>query len=135
MTLDLIVKDVTTKNVENGEQTVVTLRDKHYPFEVKMNYKAYNNSDIIEMWAEISHAEKKAVVLKRFDSGCMPIRRGDVWISHLHGSWIAESDVTSEPLKPGMKTIKNMDGARNGQGDHAEVMFSLWGVRRKIRGV
>ena len=91
MTLDLIVKDVTTKNVENGEQTVVTLRDKHYPFEVKMNYKAYNNSDIIEMWAEISHAEKKAVVLKRFDSGCMPIRRGDVWISHLHGSWIAES--------------------------------------------
>ena len=66
MTLDLIVKDVTTKNVENGEQTVVTLRDKHYPFEVKMNYKAYNNSDIIEMWAEISHAEKKAVVLKRF---------------------------------------------------------------------
>lgn len=134
MTLDLIVKDVTTKNVENGEQTVVTLRDKHYPFEVKMNYKAYNNSDIIEMWAEISHAEKKAVVLKRFDSGCMPIRRGDVWISHLHGSWIAESDVTSEPLKPGMKTIKNMDGARNGQGDHAEVMFSLDGRPQENTG-
>lgn len=122
------------KNVENGEQTVVTLRDKHYPFEVKMNYKAYNNSDIIEMWAEISHAEKKAVVLKRFDSGCMPIRRGDVWISHLHGSWIAESDVTSEPLKPGMKTIKNMDGARNGQGDHAEVMFSLDGRPQENTG-
>ena len=76
MTLDLIVKDVTTKNVENGEQTVVTLRDKHYPFEVKMNYKAYNNSDIIEMWAEISHAEKKAVVLKRFLFGM-----GDLLIS------------------------------------------------------
>ena len=134
MTLDLIVKDVAIKNVENGEQTVVTLRDKHYPFEVKMNYKAYNNSDIIEMWAEISHAEKKAVVLKRFDSGCMPIRRGDVWISHLHGSWIAESDVTSEPLKPGMKTIKNMDGARNGQGDHAEVMFSLDGRPQENTG-
>lgn len=134
MTLDLIVKDVTTKNVENGEQTVVTLRDKHYPFEVKMNYKAYNNSDIIEMWAEISHTEKKAVVLKRFDSGCMPIRRGDVWISHLHGSWIAESDVTSEPLKPGMKTIKNMDGARNGQGDHAEIMFSLDGRPQENTG-
>lgn len=113
----------------------MTLRDKHYPFEVKMNYKAYNNSDIIEMWAEISHAEKKAVVLKRFDSGCMPIRRGDVWISHLHGSWIAESDVTSEPLKPGMKTIKNMDGARNGQ-ETMRRLCSLWmGVRRKIRGV
>ncbi|WP_418214747.1 alpha-galactosidase [Bacteroides difficilis] len=134
MTLDLIVKDVTTKNVENGEQTVVTLRDKHYPFEVKMNYKAYNNSDIIEMWAEISHTEKKVVVLKRFDSGCMPIRRGDVWISHLHGSWIAESDVTSEPLKPGMKTIKNMDGARNGQGDHAEIMFSLDGRPQENTG-
>ena len=134
MTLDLIVKDVAIKNVENGEQTVVTLRDKHYPFEVKMNYKAYNNSDIIEMWAEISHAEKKAVVLKRFDSGCMPIRRGDVWISHLHGSWIAESDVTSEPLKPGMKTIKNMDGARNGQGDHAEGMFSLDGRPQENTG-
>ena len=134
MTLDLIVKDVTTKNVEDGEQTVVTLRDKYYPLEVKMNYKAYNNSDIIEMWAEISHTEKKAVVLKRFDSGCMPIRRGDVWISHVHGSWIAESDVTSEPLKPGMKTIKNMDGARNGQGDHAEIMFSLDGRPQENTG-
>lgn len=64
----------------------------------------------------------------------MPIRRGDVWISHLHGSWIAESDVTSEPLKPGMKTIKNMDGARNGQGDHAEIMFSLDGRPQENTG-
>ncbi|EBW1424745.1 alpha-galactosidase, partial [Salmonella enterica subsp. enterica serovar Typhimurium] len=80
-----------------------------------------------ETWVEVSHKEKKAVVLKRFDSGHFLIRRGDVWISSLHGHWGAESQLESEPLVSGMKVMKNMDGIRNGLGDHSEVMFSLDG--------
>lgn len=134
MTLDLAVEGVETFEVENAVLTSVLLKDRYYPFEVKMNYKAYTNADIIEMWTEISHQEKKAVTLKRFDSGCLPIRQGDVWISHFHGAWISETSVTTEPLTPGMKVIKNTDGARNAHKDHAEVMLSLDGCPQENSG-
>lgn len=47
-----------------------------------MYYKAYQDTDIIEIWSEISHQEKKTVVLNQFASAYLPIRKGDVWLSH-----------------------------------------------------
>lgn len=130
----LVMKDVQTQYIDGGSLTKVTLRDTHYPLEVVLNYRTCEASDIIETWAEISHKEKKAVTFRRFDSGVLPVRRGDVWVTHLHGAWTAETQVTSEPLSPGVKTVKNLDGARNGQGDHAEVMLSLDGRPEENRG-
>lgn len=134
MSLDMAVTDVATQTNGDAELTIVTMKDKVYPFTVKVNYKAYKNSDIIETWTEISHEEKKPVVLKQFDSGYLPIRMGDVWISHLHGAWADEGKVTAEALTPGMKVIKNKDGVRNSQNDHAEVMFSLDGKPQENAG-
>ena len=122
-TTDLTVDKVETSTLDNAKLTAITLKDKVYPFQVRLYYKAYNDIDMIETWSEISHTEKKTVVLKRFDSGHFLIRRGDVWISHLHGSWASETHVTTEPLTPGIKMIENVDGARNGHLDHPEVLF------------
>ena len=133
-TTDLTVENVETSTLDNAKLTAITLKDKVYPFQVKLYYKAYNDIDMIETWSEISHTEKKTVVLKRFDSGHFLIRRGDVWVSHLHGSWAAETHVTTEPLTPGIKMIENVDGARNGHLDHPEVMFSLDGKPRENEG-
>ena len=66
-TLDMVTENIETRTVENARQTVITLVDKLYPFIVKLYYKAYDNVDMIETWTEISHTEKKAVTLKRFD--------------------------------------------------------------------
>lgn len=133
-TTDLTVENVETSTLDNAKLTAITLKDKVYPFQVKLYYKAYNDIDMIETWSEISHTEKKTVVLKRFDSGHFLIRCGDVWVSHLHGSWAAETHVTTEPLTPGIKMIENVDGARNGHLDHPEVMFSLDGKPRENEG-
>ena len=81
-TLDLGVESVEQTPVKDAVLTVITLKDRFYPFTVKLNYKAYQNFDMIETWTEIFHTEKKAVVLKRFDSGHFSIRRGDVWVSY-----------------------------------------------------
>jgi alpha-galactosidase len=64
----------------------------------------------------------------------MPLRRGDVWISHLYGSWANESRLIQERLEPGMMVIKNKDGVRNSHTDHAEVMFSLDGEPEENAG-
>lgn len=100
---------------------------KGYPFNVNVYYRAYQNSDVIETWTEISHKEKKPVVLKQFASGFLPIRQGNVWVSHLHGSWGSEATVTAEPLQPGLKTIKNLNAPRPAFDTHAELMLSLDG--------
>ena len=101
MTLELTVQDVQTHDDGEAVETVVTLADGVYPFTVDLHYRAYKDVDVIESWATYKHNEKKDVVLKRFDSFQMPIRQGDVWISHLYGSWAAEASVSTEPLLPG----------------------------------
>lgn len=134
LSLDLTVTGVTTESSEPASITRIFLKDKVYPFEVQVVYKAYTRSDIIETWTEISHREKKAVTLQQFASAYLPIRKGNVWVSHLHGSWANEAKLTTEPLNPGMLVIKNKDGARNSHTDHAEVMISLDGEPRENSG-
>ena len=134
LTLDLAVQRVSTQQEDKALLTVVELKDKVYPFYVNICYRAWQDADVIETWTEISHAEKKPVVLTRFDSGCLPIRRGEVWLSHLNGSWANESRLVEEPLLPGMKVIKNKDGTRNSHTSHAEVMLSLDGQPRENQG-
>ena len=90
MTLQLEVLNVTTEKEGNAVTTVVALKDKVYPFFVNVCYRAWQDADVIESWTEISHQEKKPVVLNQFASGYLPIRRGDVWLSHLSGSWANE---------------------------------------------
>lgn len=134
MSLRLTVKEVQKHDEGDAVTTVITLADDLYPFTVTLNYKAYKDLDIIESWATYRHNEKKEVVLKRFDSFQMPIRQGDVWISHLYGSWAAETSVETEPLTPGVKEISNIDGSRNGHLSHPEVMISLDGKPQENSG-
>ena len=115
------------KQSDNATLTTIHLKDPVYPTTVDVVYKAYDDVDMIETWTEISNGEKGTVTLVQFASGLLPIRRGDVWMSHLHGSWGNEAQVVEEPLTPGQKIIKNKDGVRNSHTDHAEVMFSLDG--------
>ena len=130
MTLQMKVQGVE----KNGDVTRVKLKDTHYPFYIDVCYKTYPNKEIIETWAEFEHKEKGVVKLSQFASAYLPIRYGQVWISHLYGSWANEGKVEEEPLRHGMMVIKNRDGVRNSHTDHAEVMFSLDGKPQENHG-
>ena len=134
LSLQLAVVDVASWTDDVSTKTVIRLKDKVYPFHVNLCYRAYKDVDVIEAWTEIVNGEKKPVVLNQFASAYLPIRRGQVWLSHLHGSWANEGLLVQEPLTPGMKVIKNKDGVRNSHTDHAEVMFSLDGQPRENEG-
>lgn len=118
----------------HGDVTTITLKDPVYPITVKLNYKAYENTDMIEAWTEITNGEKGTVTLTTFASAMLPIRRGDVWLSHLYGSWANEGQLVEEPLTPGQKVLVNKDGTRNSHTDHGEVMFSLDGKGQENTG-
>ena len=132
--LELQVTAYDRQEQERATLHTFTMKDKLMPLTVKLFYKAYKNVDVIETWTEIQHQEKKAVTLQRYDSGHLVLRQGDVWVTHLHGNWAAEAQVTSEPLTRGMKTIRNSDGARNSHLDGPELMLSLDGKPQELSG-
>lgn len=123
MSTELYTADVTTQ----GDVTQIVLKDPKYPVQVVLCYQARYDEDMIETWTEIKNGETKPVTLTQFASCSLPIRRGNVWLSHFGGSWGNEARLVEEPLLLGQKIIKNKDGARNSHTDHAEVMFSLDG--------
>ncbi len=132
--LELQVTGYSSVNDGSAIVHTFTMQDKLLPVTVKVCYKAYQKVDIIEMWTEISHQEKKAVTLKRYDSGHLVVRRGDVWLTHLHGDWCAEAAMTQEPLTAGLQVIRNTDGARNAHCDAPELMLSLDGQPQENHG-
>ena len=134
MSTVLQTEKVTSKEDGNATVTTIRMKDPVYPISVDLNYRAYHDVDMIEVWSEITNQEKSTVTLTTFASGVLPIRRGDVWFSHLYGSWGNEARLVEEPLNPGVQIIKNKDGVRNSHTDHAEVMFSLDGKARENDG-
>ena len=134
MSTDLTVTGVERLKNEGNTITVIHMRDVVYPVNVDLKYMEYRDVDMIEVWAEITNNEKQTVTLTQFSSAMLPIRRGNVWLSHLYGSWANEGRLSEEPLEPGMKVLKNKDGTRNSHTDHGEVMFSLDGKARENSG-
>ena len=134
MSTSLRVESVDKVSEPSAEVVRIRMKDTVYPFYVTVCYRAYQDVDMIETWTEIENQEKKPVTLTRFDSGSLPVRVGDVWLSHLHGTWASEGRLVQEPLERGMMVIKNKDGSRNSHTDHSEVMFSLDGKPQENAG-
>ena len=134
LNLELKVDNYEVKAEPAAKTHIFTMQDKLQPVTVKVFYKVYERVDIIETWTEITNAEKKAITLKRYDSGHLVVRQGDVWITHMHGNWAAETEPTAEPLTGGVKIIRNTDGTRNAHLDAPEVMVSLDGRPQENSG-
>ena len=134
---------VVTGCQQQGDQTIITLKDKKYDFFVDLYYKANDQSDVIETWTVIRNREKKPIKLEQYASGVMAWRSNiqssllnehAAWLTHFHGSWGQEASMTEEPLTAGLKVIVNHDGVRNAMDDRAEVMISLDGRPQENSG-
>lgn len=117
-----------------GDLTIISMKDKKYEFFVDIYYKANDKSDVIETWTVIRNGEKKPIRLEQYASGVMTLRQEGAWITHFHGTWGAEGQMTEEPLTPGLKNIVCHDGVRGGMNDRAEVMISLDGKPQENSG-
>lgn len=134
MTMDMAVQGVTTAPDGKGTVTTITMKDRFYPVTVALKYRTFPKDDIIEMWTETTNNEKKNISLRQFASMSLPVRYGDVWLQNYHGAWANEARVNDEPLRPGMKVIKNRDGGRNSHTSHGEIMLSLDGKAQEQTG-
>lgn len=134
MTLDLIVDDITQSQNDKGAQTVITLKDKFYPVEIKQFFQTFNNCDVITTWVEITNKGKKPITLYQFASAYLPVYRGDNWINHTHGIWAAEHYMEEERLANGQKVISTKNALDNTKADNPSFMISIDGKLEERTG-
>ncbi len=132
--LDLAVSTVEEKQDNQGKVLSITMKDRNYPIQVVQQFKAWDGTDVISTWTEISNQGKKPVRLLKYYSAWISLPRGDNYINHQHGQWAAESFLTTEKVGNGLKTIANRNGLQNTQDDSPSLMLSMDGPLREHEG-
>lgn len=131
-----LVYDTHTSQVLPGdiEQTVITLKDSYFPFQVKLCFNAYQKENVIEQWTEISHQEKKPVVLYNFASSHLFFSEPQYYLTQFYGNWAEEMSMAEVPLTRGQKVLQSKLGVRSNQYDHACFLLSLDGPAEENAG-
>ncbi len=102
-----------SRNLSDGvNETVITLADDQYPVTVKLHYVAYANEDIIKTFIEISHREKKPVMLHKYASSLLHLNHDKYFLTEFAGDWSHEANVMERELAFGKKVIDTKLGAR-----------------------
>ena len=105
--------DHSSNNTGNGiNETVITLKDDKYPVTVKLYYVAYDKENIIRTFTEISHEEKKPVILSKYASSMLHLNSSKYFLTEFSGDWAHEANVTERELAFGKKVIDTKLGAR-----------------------
>ena len=102
-----------SRNLSDGvNETVITLADDQYPVTVKLHYVTYANEDIIKTFTEISHREKKPVMLHKYASSLLHLNHDKYFLTEFAGDWSHEANVMERELAFGKKVIDPKLGAR-----------------------
>lgn len=105
--------DHSSNAIDNGvNETVITLKDDKYPVTVKLHYVAYGKENIIRTFTEISHEEKKPVILCKYASSMLHLNSSKYFLTEFSGDWAHEANVAERELAFGKKVIDTKLGAR-----------------------
>ncbi|MDR0962708.1 MAG: alpha-galactosidase [Mediterranea sp.] len=107
----------------NVTETVVTLQGDKYPVTVKLYYTAYQKENVIKTWTEISHREKKPIVMNRYASSMLHFNKSSYLLTEFSGDWATEVRAKEQPLAFGKKIIDTKLGARANM--HCSPFFEL----------
>lgn len=128
MSLDLGMDKLERTDDAKGELLTLTFTDKVYPLTVKQFFRHYKDTEVFSTWIEITNRAKKGnIKLLTFASACIPLTRGDNFLTQFHGSWGSESWLSEERLPNGQTVIADKAGLRNAFGSNAGFMISVNG--------
>jgi alpha-galactosidase len=113
--------------VGGGDVTLnkILLKDPEYPFEVTLNFKTYNDEDVIEQWTEIKHTEKKPVTIFNYASSMLHFDANKYWLTQFHGDWAEEMKLRESELTAGIKILDTKLGTRAHMYQTPVFMLSL----------
>ena len=114
--------------------TVIETKDAYFPFQVKLCFKAYEKENVIEQWAEISHTEKKDVLLYDYASSHLFFSGPSYYLTQFYGNWADEMKMAEVPLTRGQKVLDSKLGVRADQYAHPCFLLSLDGPAQENSG-
>lgn len=114
--------------------TVIETKDIYFPLKVKLYFKAYTQQNVIEQWTEISHEEKKAIVLYDYASSHLSFSEPSYYLTQFFGNWADEMNMSEVPLTRGQKVLDSKLGVRSNQFAHACFLLSLNGPAQENTG-
>lgn len=114
--------------------TVISLKDDHYDLFVDIHYNAYQQDDIIEQWVEIRNKQTKSIRLTEFASSDLSFNAHRYYVSHFHGDWAYEMNMSEQQLTEGIKVIDSKLGVRAHQFTHPCFILSLDGPAQENAG-
>jgi alpha-galactosidase len=107
----------------NITETVIELKDKVYPLNIKMYYVAYKKENVIKSWTEITHNEKKPVRISRYASNMIYFEDSKYFLTEFSGDWAKEVQMSSQQLQSGKKVLETKLGSRAAM--HTYPFFQL----------
>lgn len=114
------------RQVDNNQTiTEILLEDKQYKFQVKLNYHAYYQEDVIEQWATIEQHQKEAVVLNKYASANVTMSGHRFFLKNHYSGWGREMYTEEQELLHGTRTIDSKLGTRNNLLHSSSFMVSI----------
>ena len=119
------VSSSTEKKDNNIQHTSISLKDEYYNLFVDIHYNAYQKEDILAQWVEIRNGQNKRVQLTNFASSDLSFNAPGYYVSHFHGDWSNEMNISEQFLTEGIKIIDSKLGVRTNQFTHPCFILSL----------
>jgi alpha-galactosidase len=119
---------------DNTIRTTIELKDEHYDLFVTIYYQAYQQEDILEQWIEIKNGQKKEIRLTNFASSDLSFNASEYYVSHFHGDWANEMNISEQKLTEGIKIVDSKLGVRAHQFTHPSFILSLNGPLSDVAG-
>ncbi|MGA1976233.1 MAG: alpha-galactosidase [Bacteroidales bacterium] len=105
--------------------THIKLKDPVYPVEVTLNFRTFNDEDVIEQWVEIVHQESKPVTIFNYGSSMLHFDADHYWLTQFHGDWAMEMRMQESELTSGIKIIDSKLGSRADMYQNPVFFLSL----------
>lgn len=96
----------------NTTLTSIVLKDSLYPLQVTLFYKVWVNENVVEQWTEISHTEKKPVVLQKYASANLYFTNKDFYLTTFQGEYAKEMQPAETKLLQGLRSVDSKLGTR-----------------------
>lgn len=98
--------------IAGGTETIVRLADDKYPVSVALHYVAYQKENVIKIWSEVRHEEKRPITLWRYASGMLYFNNAKYFLTSYHSDWAREGQPAVQELLAGKKIVDTKLGTR-----------------------
>ncbi|MBQ0080465.1 MAG: alpha-galactosidase [Alistipes sp.] len=133
--VNAVVTNVTEAHSKELSSIIVTLQDTAHPLQIRLHYDAYQDCDVMKLWAEyINLDRKKSITLQKYMSASLPVKSKDCALLHLNGYHGDECNETVEKLTYGTMLLSSQEGSLSSAHTQGAFMLGTDGYLSETEG-